>query len=228
MAIDPQVASRDSMDALPLVHDLVRLRTSHIAAGCISEPSWVKASVERSPWVVVRRALAPEGLIAVGVRGKQRHERWGGFVRREQITERAAPCDLRTPTISSGRVSLPAMQALRYLEKQFSQLALEWGPGGSIGYEIATGHLTATQNSDLDLIIRAPGRLEPGFATDLLATIKAAPVQVDPRIETLSCGFSLQEYCSNAGLTILVRTPVGYEFSDDPWTPRQGNAGISA
>jgi phosphoribosyl-dephospho-CoA transferase len=194
----------------------------------MSEPSWVKASLKRSPWVVVRRALAPEGLIAVGVRSEQRNERWGGFVRLEQIAERARPCDLRTRTIGKARASLPAMRALRYLETQFWQLALEWGPGGSIGYEIASAHPTATHNSDLDLIIRAPARIELAFAKDLLAMMKAAPANVDPRIETPTCGFSLQEYSCNMGRKVLVRTATGYALSDDPWSPRQRNAGISA
>ena len=109
------------------------------------------------------------------------------------------------------------MQALRGVEEQLSQLALEWGPGGSVGYEIATRHFTATENSDLDLIIRAPARLELAFASDLLAIINAAPAQVDPRVETPSCGFSLQEYCRNGGRKILVRTPCGSAWSDDPW-----------
>ena len=181
------------------------------------EPSWVKASLDRSPWVVVRRALAPEGFIAIGVRGEARHERWAGFVSLEQIAERARPCDLRTRFISSRRASLPAVQALRHLETELSQLALEWGPGGSIGYEIATRVSTATHHSDLDLIIRTPARIELTFARDLLALIIAAPARVDPRVETPSCGFSLQEYCSNIGRKVLVRTPVGYAFSDDPW-----------
>ena len=210
------------MNALALVHDLVRLRTPEISAACGSEPSlikhsWVKASLKRSPWVVVRRAAAPQGFIAVGVRGEKRHERWGGLVRLERIAERTRPWDLRTRTISNERVSLPAMQALRHLETELSQLPLQWGPGGSVGYEIASGVSTATLRSDLDLIIRAPVRLELALAKDILATINTAPARVDARVETLSCGFSLQEYCSDTTRKILVHTPTGYALSDDPW-----------
>jgi phosphoribosyl-dephospho-CoA transferase len=109
------------------------------------------------------------------------------------------------------------MQSLRYLERQFSQLALEWGPGGSIGYEIASNVSTATHDSDLDLVIRSPVPIELAFAKDILATMNTAPARVDPRVETPSCGFSLQEYCSTRSRKVLVRTPAGYTFSDDPW-----------
>jgi phosphoribosyl-dephospho-CoA transferase len=205
--------------ALPLVHDLLRLRTPELTAACVSEPSWVNASLERSSWVVVRRALAPKGLVAIGVRGEGRHQRWGAFISLEQIAERATPCDLRTRTMSDRIASLPAVQSLRYLETQFSQLALEWGPGGSIGYEIASGVSSATHDSDLDLIIRASERVDLALARDILATIRTVPARVDPRIETPYCGFSLQEYCDNKNRKILVRTPTGCALSDDPWRP---------
>ena len=44
-----------------------------------------------------------------------------------------------------------------------------WGPGGSVGFEIATGAATATATSDLDLILRQDVRLGPNEATDLLS-----------------------------------------------------------
>ena len=205
------------MNVLLLVHDLLRLRTAEVEPACMPEPSWVRASLDRSPWVVVRRALAPEGFVAIGVRGEGRHERWGGFVSPEQISERARPCDLRTRKIGIGRASLPAIQALRHLETELSQLALEWGPGGSIGYEIASGVSTATSCSDLDLIIRAQARIEVGFAKHILVAISTAPARLDPRVETPSCGFSLQEYCNNSSGKVLVRTASGYALSHDPW-----------
>jgi hypothetical protein len=153
-------------------------------------------------------------------RASRRTQFFSGFVLLEQIAERAAPCVLRTRKINSGRASLPAMEALRYLETQFSQLALEWGPGGSIGYEIATGHFTAAQDSDLDLIIRAPARLELAFATDLRAMIKAAPAQVDSR------AMARRERCCERTWKRIVsgKMPPGHALSDllngsDPTVP---------
>jgi hypothetical protein len=46
----------------------------------LAEPPWVMPALRHTPWVVVRRAPAPHGKLAVGVRGAAREQRWGGFI----------------------------------------------------------------------------------------------------------------------------------------------------
>ena len=43
-------------------------------------PAWAVHALRGTPWVVVRRDRAPDGLIAVGVRGTDRSQRYGTFV----------------------------------------------------------------------------------------------------------------------------------------------------
>jgi phosphoribosyl-dephospho-CoA transferase len=99
-----------------------------------------------------------------------------------------------------------------------------WGPGGSVGFEIATGMPTATPSSDLDLILRQECRLEPrpgvpgAPATDLLAalTTAAAPARIDVLLETPMGGVSLADLAA-LPTRVLVRTPSGPRISVDPW-----------
>lgn len=206
---------------LPLVHDLVYLKSCEIEIeGDAAEyASSVKAALENCPWVVVRRANATCGRVPVGIRGAERWQRWSGYVRREQVAATAAPVHLRSDLSARDRVSLPAVRSLVFLEAELSSLFLEWGPGGSVAYELASGRHVVRTTSDLDLIIRAQERFDRMFANDLLAVLLAAPTKVDCRVETPCCGFSLEEYARHKAPRLLLRTPAGPILSKDPWAP---------
>ena len=93
-----------------------------------------------------------------------------------------------------------------------------WGPGGSVGFEIATGAATATASSDLDLILRQDRPLEPNQATDLLAALAqaAAPARIDVLLETPLGGVALADLAAMQA-EVLVRTPCGPRLLVDPW-----------
>ena len=57
-------------------------------------PPWVRRGLGAAPWVVVRRAAAPTGQVAVGVRGANRSERYGTEVDLDDVREVVAPEDL--------------------------------------------------------------------------------------------------------------------------------------
>src|SRR5207244_2642648 len=65
----------------PRIHDLLLTTSTEIRQACQAEPAWVRPALAKYPWVVARRAIAPEDRIAVGVRGQERQQRWGGFMR---------------------------------------------------------------------------------------------------------------------------------------------------
>jgi phosphoribosyl-dephospho-CoA transferase len=190
----------------------------------MAEPTWVRPALAKYPWVVLRRAVSPEDRIAVGVRGQERQQRWGGFVRKDQIAKVIAPWHLRSGLTNTVRLSLPAMQSLRSLEIELASLSNDWGPGGSVGYELASRAPVVTRESDLDLVISAPDRFDRDFAQHLLKKIALAPAKVDVRIETLWCGFSLEEYVRRNSEKLLVRTSTGPRLTTDPWNqPVGGN-----
>ena len=139
--------------------------------------------------MVVRRGHVRDGMMPVGVRGLTRSQRFAAFVAVAEIADRLSPEDLTV----SGRViqpkrkdAVPALSALDRVAVLLLRRGYHWGPGGSVGFEIATGVATATASSDLDLILRQDHRLEPNKATDLLATLvkAAAPARIDVMLET--------------------------------------------
>jgi phosphoribosyl-dephospho-CoA transferase len=188
------------------------------------EPTWVRPALGKYPWVVARRAISPEDRIAIGVRGQERQQRWGGYVRKDQVAKVIAPWYLRSGLADSVRLRLPAMQSLRFLEIELASLSNHWGPGGSVGYELASGAPVVTEGSDLDLVISAPDRFERDFAQHLLKKIALVSAKVDVRIETPWCGFSLEEYGRRNSENLLVRTSTGPRLATDPWNqPVGGN-----
>ncbi|XWK68184.1 malonate decarboxylase holo-[acyl-carrier-protein] synthase [Tunturiibacter gelidiferens] len=104
----------------------------HQAHERIAEPTWVRLALEKYPWVIARRAISPEGRIAVGVRGQERQQRWGGFMRKEQIVKTIAPWHLRSGLANTVRLSLPAMQALRFLEIELARSLTIGGQAGAL------------------------------------------------------------------------------------------------
>jgi len=124
---------------------------------------------------------------------------------------------LRSDLSARNRLNLPAMQTLQFLERELSSFSLEWGPGGSVGYEIASGTKVVHPKSDIDIVIRAQERFARKFAKELLTILLASPGKIDCRIETPWCGFSLEEYVRAETPSLLVRTPTGPRLAKDPW-----------
>jgi phosphoribosyl-dephospho-CoA transferase len=162
-------------------HDLLLVKSPTIEEACIVKPTWVTPALAKYPWVVARRAVSPEDRIAVGVRGQERQQRWGGFVRKDQIVKMVAPWYLRSGLANTVRLCLPAMQALRFLEIELPSFSNNWGPRGSVGYELASRAPVVTRESDLDLVIGAPDRFDRHFAQHWWKKITLAPARVDVR-----------------------------------------------
>jgi phosphoribosyl-dephospho-CoA transferase len=92
-----------------------------------------------------------------------------------------------------------------------------WGPGGSVGFELATGSHVVNSESDLDIVIHAEGKITREDARSLYARTINLPVALDIRVETRACGFSLTEYATAGSARILLRTPDGLDLGNDPW-----------
>ena len=113
---------------------------------------------------------------------------------------------------------MPALAALARVAPLLASRGHRWGPGGSVGFEIATGVATATSSSDLDLILRQEHRLGLDEAIDLRAVLvgAAAPARVDVLLETPCGGVSLADLAAMPA-RLLVRTPDGPRLLADPW-----------
>jgi phosphoribosyl-dephospho-CoA transferase len=203
-------------------HDLIRLREPFVLKADAPIPTWVELAMTRTPWVIVRRGHILDGMMPVGVRGSGRQQRFGTFLAIGEIADKLTPEDLTKSRYVIQRKPKAAVQALLALERVSSvlvQRGYRWGPGGSVGFEIATGVTTTTSSSDLDLILRQDQRLESSEAIDLQADLTkvAMPTRVDVILETPCGGVSLADLVTMSR-QVLVRTPDGSRLAADPWT----------
>jgi phosphoribosyl-dephospho-CoA transferase len=172
-------------------------------------PPWARVSLAQTPWVVVRRAAAPEDSIAVGVRGAVRSQRWATTIPRFAATEVVTPESLRDarPVAAADR---PALRTLTDLRSVLDGTGLMWGPAGSVGFELCTGACTVTATSDLDLVIRA-GNMNRSVMHRLSALhgfLSNASSRVDCQVETPLGAVALAELATDPP-QLLVRGLTG-------------------
>ncbi|WP_133645127.1 malonate decarboxylase holo-ACP synthase [Paraburkholderia flava] len=199
-------------------HDLLRLRR---LAHTDDEPAWLRDAWSRAPFAVVRRALAKDGFVAIGVRGTTRAQRYGMWAASVDIEQRLAPEDLVNEAVLTPGRDLPAFAALALLLRDATCLRqFAWGPTGSAGFELATRQPTVTASSDLDLLIRTPQPLSLADAQCLVDELQhpalAAGTRIDAQLETPAGGVALAEYAASKS-RVLARSEHGPQLVDDPW-----------
>ncbi|MGK9169947.1 malonate decarboxylase holo-ACP synthase [Inquilinus limosus] len=211
----------ESPERIPLAvpfqpHDLLRIAPAAVADLTRNLPGWAAESLVAVPWVVVRRTVAHDRLLPVGIRGRHRSERRAAWLPPAAVVEQRTPEALaaaRGWQAHPRRTEIPALAALDIVADLLAGSA--WGLAGSVGFELATGRLTANSDSDLDIVLRAPGRIGRGEAGRLLAGLAELPVRVDVALETPLGACSLAEIA--AGGPAVVKTPVGPRLVRDPW-----------
>jgi phosphoribosyl-dephospho-CoA transferase len=183
-----------------------------------SAPAWVPTSLARVPWVVVRRARAPAGLLPVGVRGSTRAERFAALLAPEAIAAHVTPEDLVAERVWHHMSRARRMGPIRVLDavdELLSSLNLVWGPTGSVGFELATGVATAGTTSDLDVVVRAPQPWPLESAREIADHLNRQPTRIDAQLDTPAGAVMLAEYAR--GDRVLLRTPDGPRLIWDPW-----------
>jgi phosphoribosyl-dephospho-CoA transferase len=198
-------------------HDLLEIDAKQFISSQPSAPQWVEDNLRKTPFVVVRRGPVTGREIPIGVRGTERNQRWAGFCPKfansiltpQQLLSRAIP--------TSRADAIPALRALNLLKERWKDLVLPWGPGGSVGFEFASGRHVANPESDLDIVIYADRSMSAAEAKSLWDRAMNLPAVVDIRVETPVCGFSLKEFASQSLAAILLRAPGGIVLGTDPW-----------
>lgn len=190
-------------------HDLLwGMTPAHLPADA---PAWAVAAIDAEHPVVVRRAIAEPGYVAVGVRGRLREQRFAAEMPMAAVQRRVIPEALRG--VISPR-DLPALRALAALRPVLPQEA--WGVTGSAGFELASGVEALHEQSDLDLILRTPEPLARGDAEDLLAILETAECAVDLQLQTPFGAVALREWASGSR-RVLLKTARGAHLVLDPW-----------
>jgi phosphoribosyl-dephospho-CoA transferase len=200
------------------IHDLLEIDAERFLRAAAALFPWVGASVRKTPYVVVRRGPVSEQSIPVGVRGSQRSERWAGTCCAAGVKRVLTPYGLLgQPLPLSRSMDVPALRSVSMLAERWRAVGIPWGPGGSVGFELATGREVVRPQSDLDIVMYADRRITPGEAKDILDSAQGLPAAVDIRVETPACGFSLLEYAGRTPEPILLRTAAGAVLGLDPW-----------
>jgi phosphoribosyl-dephospho-CoA transferase len=203
------------------VHDLLEMDANRFIAAQTSAPQWVEENLRKSPFVVVRRDRVTGEQIPVGVRGAERNQRWATFCHPRFVKSILAPPQLLRRTVAISRSDLmPAFRAFTILKDRWVDCNRPWGPGGSVGFELATNTQVVKPESDLDIVLYAERRMTAEEAKSLCDRAMDLPAVVDIRVETPACGFSLIEYAQTDSSRILLRTPSGHLLGDDPWSDK--------
>jgi phosphoribosyl-dephospho-CoA transferase len=190
-------------------HDLLwGMTPAHAPADA---PAWVLAALGTGQPVVVRRAIAQPGHVAVGVRGRLREQRFAAEMPLAAVQRRVVPEALRE--VISPR-DLPTLRALAQLRPVLAQK--DWGVSGSAGFELATGIEALHDSSDLDLILRAPEPLERRDAGDLQAILDTAACVVDLQLQTPFGAVALREWAGSSR-RVLLKAASGAHLVIDPW-----------
>jgi phosphoribosyl-dephospho-CoA transferase len=199
----------------PRPHDLLQLADPRNAVPSYAPP-WVATALSVAPWVVVRRAAAPAGRVAVGVRGTARSHRFAMEISDTAFLEVLAPEDLCSRA-AELRPSLPAARALRAASTLLNGTGLPWGPTGSVGFQLASGVRTVTSGSDLDLLLRPSQLAARARLIRLHVALQQLPVRVDCQVEIDDGAVALGELASEAR-RMLLRSPTGPRLMPAPWS----------
>jgi phosphoribosyl-dephospho-CoA transferase len=200
------------------VHDLIRLNQKEDLLTDLPLPAWAVSSLQRAPFVVVRRAAAPDGLVAVGIRGPQRGQRVSAWLKPEGIGRVIKPRALSIPgnwAMDYQDDLLHPVYSLKQIAPILSGKGFDWGPTGSTGFELATGIPAVNEYSDLDIVLNVTIPFNTVTAAGLLEELQAASVsQLDVQLNTPLGGVSLKEYATAP--KVLVKTAEGPLLASPP------------
>jgi phosphoribosyl-dephospho-CoA transferase len=199
-------------------HDLLEIAPERFLSLQASAPAWAAEVLQRVPFLVVRRGQASGHTVPVGVRGTERNQRWAAECNLALVKSITTPPQLLNRNVPMSRAdSVPAFGSLLLLKDRWTDFACSWGPGGSVGFELATGSHVAKPESDLDIVIYADEPITTDKAKSLCVLASDLPTAVDIRVETPTCGFSLKEYASHGPAPILLRTRFGVRLGSVSW-----------
>lgn len=185
-------------------------------------PAWVTEQWNASLPVIVRRDHSDTGLIPVGIRGKEKHQRAPAWLAPDNVIRRLSPETLvkdREKLLASPFADTKPVRTI--LELLEMELPCAWGPTGSCAYALATGRAVMHEASDLDMLIRCPEPVLPEEFAFLAEKWDSFPCKVDIQIETPSGAFAIREWIREKGRRVLLKTNTGPILTDDPWKGRE-------
>ena len=176
-------------------------------------PAWAFEVVGLGHPVVVRRARVAPGLVAVGVRGRSRDQRYATHMKLDDVQRRVRPEELIALTPDAD---WPALRALQQIRPTMEALGLIWGVAGGAGFELASGVPVLHAGSDLDLILRTPQFFDRQHAARLVEQLASAVCRIDLQLQTPFGAVALREWAGSSR-QVLLKAEDGARLVDNPW-----------
>jgi phosphoribosyl-dephospho-CoA transferase len=165
----------------------------------------------------------------VGVRGGARPQRSAAWLPHGAVEECITPQMLAAKRVWRQHPGATLAPAVAVLDEVAVILVAHgfaglWGPGGSVGFELASGVRSTSLCSDLDLVLRADEPMTRTDATRLHAELSMLPVRIDVLLETPHGAAALAEYAASEEVTLL-RSAGGPRLVRDPWSADDATVG---
>jgi phosphoribosyl-dephospho-CoA transferase len=181
---------------------------------------WADVEWMRIAPVVVRRETSFPGQVPVGLRGKARSQRSKGYVAHAAVQRCVSP-EMLAATLPNrwvGSKDFAVLAALRIIAPALDATGLTWGPTGGVGFFLASGLPVLRPDSDLDLVVRAPQRLDSAQALALAEVQRHSGCRIDIQIDTGHGAFALAEWARDSG-RVMLKTNDGPLLCTNPWQP---------
>lgn len=195
-------------------HDLVYLSADALPE---SAPDWAGQVLAAGQPAVVRRAVRQADSLPLGIRGSRRDQRHAILAPLATLGLSITPEALVSAAPAAWRAAdIPALAALGELRAIMADWPEGWGIGGAVGYELTTGYAVTHSESDIDVIVRAPGRPSIEILSNLVQRLADLSVRCDVQLETPAGGVALADWLGTAG-QVLIKSDQGPYLATDPW-----------
>ena len=212
-----KIYSEKNLDLKP--HDIIKVKNIDEIIRNVKDCRWIEETLKKAPFVVVRRGEFIEGEVPIGIRGKTRDERYGTYLKRENILEVIVPQDISEKKLwlTNNHIRTSEIfNALKITDSVLKEKNLKWGPTGSTAFELVSDVETINKNSDLDILIKVPNFFCINEAKEINEKLQKVPCKIDIQLEVPRGIISLVEYGRGAN-PILLRTNEGYSLVKNPW-----------
>lgn len=182
-----------------------------------SAPIWAIEAMQAGHPVVVRRAITDSAMVAVGIRGKARHQRYATQMPKAAIIRCVSPEQL----VNIDLQAFPHLQQrLVGIANVMEYFAVQWGYAGSVGFELATGIRVVHAQSDIDLIMRMPNYVDKQLAHQMLIQLEETTEKVDVQLQTPHGGVALKEWARGSS-KILLKSSHAAVLVENPWQEKE-------
>ncbi|MDO4535806.1 MAG: malonate decarboxylase holo-ACP synthase [Clostridium perfringens] len=200
-------------------HDIIKVKDINKIIENIKDSKWIEEALRKAPFVVVRRGEFINGDIPIGIRGATRDERYGTYLKKENILEAISPEKIAQKRLwlDNNHIKMSKIfNALEIVNDVLKDSDLKWGPTGSTAFELVSNIETINENSDLDILIKTPNFLAVESAKEINEKLQKVPCKMDVQLEVPKGIIALVEYARGDN-PILLRTNKGYSLVKDPW-----------